>query len=247
MSRKTLEECKKQLQKSDRGTLERRAQRLKDLEQIYTDARLFHSQKEWDYADEASESYINGNFRSVIFCCACAVDQIFRYEYLKTPRSRYEDLEKCTFGQTIHKCKTKDISRLAQFIATAKLLNRMRNEVSVHPLFIDCPVESDPERQVRSKLLREDIKKLLSLVEIVSPELKNEIEATKLIDQVDGETYILGEAVNERSEMPSSLPGFWGLIERDILKLLAREAWHILKIVAEGLYGVTYSGKTDMN
>jgi hypothetical protein len=32
MSRKTLEECAKQLQKSDRDTLERRAQRLKELE-----------------------------------------------------------------------------------------------------------------------------------------------------------------------------------------------------------------------
>jgi len=239
MSRKTLEECKKQLQKSDRDTLERRVQRLKELEQIHTDARLFHSQKEWDYAGEASDSYINGNFRSVIFCCACAIDQIFRYEYLKTPTNRYEDLEKCTFGQTIHKCKGKNISRLAQFIAAAELLNRMRNEVSVHSLFIDFPAESDPERQVRSKLLREDIKKLLNLVESVSPELKKEIEATKLIGEVDGETYILGEAVNQRSEMPSSLDGFWGLIERDILKLLARKAWHILKIVAEGLYGVT--------
>lgn len=54
MSRKTLEECAKRPQKSDRDTLERRAQRLKELEQIHTDARLFHSQKEWDYAGEAA-------------------------------------------------------------------------------------------------------------------------------------------------------------------------------------------------
>jgi hypothetical protein len=235
MSRKTLEECAKRLQKSDRDTLERRAQRLKELEQIHTDARLFHSQKEWDYAGEAADSYINGNFRSVIFCCASAIDQIFRYEYLKTPGSNYEDLEKCTFGQTIRKCKDKNISRLIQFMAVAKLLNRMRNEVSAHPLFVDFPVEADPERQVRNKLLREDIKKLLSLVEIVNPKAKNEIEGTKLIDQV-GKTYVLSDVVNQRFEMPSSLDGFWGLIERDILKLLAKEAWQILKIVAEGLY-----------
>lgn len=238
MSKKTLEECAKQLQKSDKDTLKRRAQRLKELEQIHTDGRLFYSQKEWDYADEASDSYINGNFRSVIFCCACAVDQIFRYEYLKTPKSRYKDLEKRTFGQTIHKCKDKNISRLAPFIAAAELLNRMRIDVSAHPLFVDFPLEADPERQVRNMLLREDIKKLLSLVESVNPKIKNKIEGTKLIDQVGGKTYVLGDAVNQRSEMPSSLDGFWGLIERDILKLLAREAWRILKRVAEGLYGV---------
>lgn len=238
MSKKTLEECAKQLQKSDKDTLERRAQRLKELEQIHTDARLFHSQKEWDYAGEASDSYINGNFRSVIFCCACAVDQIFRYEYLKTPGSRYEDLKKCTFGQTIRKCKDTNIPRLAPFIAVAELLNCIRNEVSAHPLFVDFPVEADPEREVRNTLLREDIKMLLSLVGSVNPKVKNEIEGTKLIDQVGGEAYVLGDVVNQRSEMPSSLDGFWGLIERDILKLLAKGAWHILKIVAEGLYGI---------
>ena len=238
MGRKTLEECAKQLQKSDKDTLERRAQRLNELEQIHTDARLFHSQKEWDYAGEASDSYINGNFRSVIFCCASAVDQIFRYEYLKTPGSRYEDLKKCTFGQTIRKCSDKNISRLAQFIAVAEILNRMRNEISAHPLFVDFPVEADPERQIRNMLLREDIRMLLSLVGSVNPRLKSEIEGTKLFDQLGREAYILGDVVNERSEMPSSLDGFWGLIERDILKLLAKEAWHILKIVAEGLYGI---------
>jgi len=239
MSKKTLAECKKQLQKSDRDTLERRAQRLKELEQIYTDARLFYSQKEWDYAGEASDSYINGNFRSVIFCCACAVDQIFRYEYLKTlGKKRYKDWEKCTFGQTIRRCKDKNVSSLAQFIALAELLNLIRNEVSAHPLFVDFPVEADPERQVRNILLREDIKKLLGIVESINPKVKREIEGTKLIDKVRGEAYVLGDAITQRSEMPSSLDGFWGLIERDILRLLAKEAWHILKIVAEGLYGV---------
>ena len=238
MSKKTLEECAKQLQKSDRDTLKRRAERLKELEQIHTEARLFYSQKEWDYAGEASDSYINGNFRSAIFCCASAIDQVFRYEYLKVPGSKYEDLKKCTFGQTIRECKNKNVSRLAQFIAAAELLNCMRNTVSAHPLFVDFPVEADSQRQVRNMLLREDIKKLLSLVESVNPKIKNKIEGTKLIDQVGGKTYVLGDAVNQRSEMPSSLDGFWGLIERDILKLLAREAWRILKRVAEGLYGV---------
>jgi hypothetical protein len=238
MGRKTLEECAKQLQKSDKGTLERRAQRLSELEQIHTDALLFHSQKEWDYAGEASDSYINGNFRSVIFCCASAMDQIFRFEYLKIPGNRYEDLEKCTFGQTIRKCKGKSISRLAEFMTAAELLNRMRNEVSAHPLFVDFPTEADPERQARNMLLCEDIKKLLSLVGSVNPGVRNEIEGTRLVNNVGGETYVLGDAINQHSEMPSSLDGFWGLIERGILKLLAREAWHILKAVAEGLYGV---------
>lgn len=236
MSRRTLEECVKQLQKSDKDTLERRAQRLKELEEIDTDARLFHSQKEWDYAGEASDCYINGDLRSVISCCACAVDQIFRYEYLKIPGNRYEDLKRCTFGPTIGKCRG-NVPRLAPFVATADLLNRIRNEVSAHPLFIDFPVEADPERLARNMLLREDIEMLLSLVGTVNPKVQHEIERTEFIDQVKGEAYVLGDVVNRGSEIPSSLDGLWGLIEKDILELLAKEAWHILKTVAEGLYG----------
>lgn len=237
MHRKTLEERAKQLQESDRRTLERRAQRLTELEAIHTDARLFHSQREWDYAGEASDGYINGNYRSVIFCCACAVDQMFRYEYLKMPGSRPEDLKRCTFGQTIRKCRGKSVPALVQFIADAELMNRMRNEVSAHPLFVDFPVQADPERQVRDALLREDIQKLLSVVESVSPRAKDEIERTELTDH-GGKAYVLGDIVNQCSELPSSLDGFWGLIEADILRLLAREAWRILKTIAEGLYGI---------
>jgi len=239
MSKRTLEECKEQLQNGDQHTLERRAKRMKELEQIHIDGRLFASQKEWDYTGEASDSYINGNYRSVIFCCACSVDQIFRYEYVKEPTSKYEDLNKCTFGQIINKCKGKDIARLAPFIVEAELLNRIRNMVSVHPLFIDYPVENDPERQIRNKLLLEDIKKLLGLMESVDPKLRRKIEATQLINKVEEKTYVFGEVVKGCSELPFNMNGFWGLIERDILQFLARHAWQILKIIAEGLYGVT--------
>ena len=239
MNKRTLEQCKEQLQRSDKNTLERRAERLKELEVIHTDARLFSSQKEGDYAGEASDSYINGNYRSVIFCCACAVDQIFKYEYLKLPESRCQDIKRCTFGQIIRKCREKGTASLIPYIEKAELLNRMRNEVSAHPLFIDLPVDSHPERSMRNTLLLEDIKKLIKLVENIDPELKTEIEATKLISQVEERTFIFGEVIAQRSEMPFNLDGFWGLIENDILKYLANQAWHTMKIIAEGLYGVS--------
>jgi len=66
----------KELQEYGRKTLTQRAERSQELSQISTDGRLFASQREWDYAGEASESYINGNYRSTILCCACAVEQI---------------------------------------------------------------------------------------------------------------------------------------------------------------------------
>lgn len=238
MNKKSLEECKKILAKGDSDTLERRAERLQELKPIQTDGRLFSSQREWGYAGEASDSYINGNYRSTIFCCACAIDHIFRYEYLKMPGNRYEDLERYTFGQTIRKCENKGVTSLLPFMEKAELLNKMRNEVATHPLFIDLPVESDPERRLRNELLLKDIKKLLELVGRIDAELRKKIESTKLISEVEGKSYVFGKVINQQSEMPFNLDGFWGLIEQDILRFLASQAWGIMKEIAEGLYGV---------
>jgi len=238
MDTRNLEEYKRILEKGDKDTLERRAERCQELRRIQTDGRLLSSQREWDYAGEASDSYINGNYRSAIFCCACAVDQIFRYEYIKVPGNRHKDIERGPFGQTIHKCKEQNVMSLSPFMKQAELLRDMRNEVAAHPLFVDLPAESDPERQLRNELLLRDITTLLNLVGELDSNFRQEIESTQLISEVEGRNYIFGEVITGQSEMPFNLDGFWGLIERDILRFLAREAWSIMKEIAEGLYGV---------
>lgn len=234
--KKTLEECRQHIQKYDTDTLERRAKRLEELEVIHTSARLFSSQKEWNYAGEASDSYINGNYRSVVFNCACAVDLIFKYEYMKIAGNVYKDIKKCTFGQIIYKCEASNLVSLSTHIDKAKLLNNMRNEVSAHPLFIDLPVKSDFEKLEKNNLLKEDIERLLKLVENITPELRVEVEAIKLESDIEGKSFIFGDIVKQRSEAPFHLDGFWGLIEKDILQFLAKQAWCILKSISEDLY-----------
>ena len=239
MNTKSLEECKQVLLKGDSDTLERRAIRLQELEQIQTDGRLFSSQREWDYASEASDSYINGNYRSAVFCCACAIDQIFRYEYVKVPGNKYEDVESGPFGRVISKCKKENVKSLIPFMEQAELLRDMRNEVAAHPLFIDLPTETDPERHARNALLLKDIKKLLDLVGRIDTELRKKIESTELINEVEGEKCVFGKVIDKEDEILFNLDGFWGLIELDILKFLASQAWGIMKEIAEGLYGVS--------
>lgn len=239
MNTRSLEECKRILHKSDADTLERRAKRLQELKQIQTDVRLFSSQREWDYASEAAENYINASYRSAIFCCACAVDQIFRYEYVKVPGNKYEDLEKkLTFGHVIRKCKEKNVVSLNPFVEQASLLNDIRNDVATHPLFIDIPVESDRETQMRNQLLCRDITKLLDLVERLDPNLRHRIESTKLISEMEGKSYILGEVISQQTDMPTALDGFWGLIQDQILRFLASQSRNIMKTISEGLYGI---------
>lgn len=238
MNTKSYEECKRILEKLDASTLERRIERFQELKGIQMDGRLFSSQREWDYAGEASDNYIAGNYRSAIFCCACAVDQIFRYEYMKLPLDQYDDIERLTFGQVIKECKKKKVESLLPFIIQAFLLNDIRNDVATHPLFIDVPIESDPERQLRNNLLLKDITKLLDLVGEINADLRREIESTKLISEVEDRTYVFGEVVSQQSDMPFNLDGFWGLIENQILRFLANQAWLIMKTIAEGLYGI---------
>lgn len=237
MNTKSYEECKRILEKLDANTLDRRIERCQELEVIQT---RFSFQKEWDYAGEASDTYIAGNYRSAIFCCACAVDQIFRYEYMRNPESRYDEIEGLTFGRIIKQCKKKEIESLLPFIKQAFLLNAIRNDVATHPLFIDIPIESDPDRKLGNSLLLKDITKLLELIGTIDPDLRHEIESTELISESEGRTYIFGEVVKQQSDMPFNLDGFWSLIEDRILKFLANQAWHIMKMISEGLYGIEW-------
>ena len=238
MNTKSYEECKQLLEKLDANTLERRTERCQELEGIQTDGRLFSVQKEWDYAGEASDNYIAGSYRSSIFCCACAVDQVFRYEYMKLPESNYKNIKGMTSGRVIRECKERNVGSLRPYMQLAFLSNDIRNNVATHPLFIDIPTESDPDRQLRDRLLIEDITNLLELVGRVNSDIRYEVESTKLISEVEGRTYILGEVINHQSDMPFNLNGFWGLIENKVLRFLANQCWNIMKAILEGLYGV---------
>jgi hypothetical protein len=238
MDTRSLEECKKMLEKNDRDTLERRAERCQELAQIQTDGRLFSSQREWDYSGEASASYISSNYRSATFCCARAVDQIFRYEYMKLAESNYKKIKGLTFGEVIQECRSRNVESLLPFMKQAFLLNDIRNNVATHPLFVDIPIESDPERLLRDRLLIEDMTKLLELVERIDSSLRHEIESTKLISEAEDRTYIFGEVINQQSDMPFNMEGFWSLIEDKILRFLANQCWHIMKSISEDLYEI---------
>ena len=242
MSTENLEECKVFLRKLDEDTLDERAKRRLELQPITTGGQESQPQRESGYMAEAASAYINGNYRSAIFCCACAVDQVFRFEYLKVPGNKYEDLwqkrHQLTFGQVIDKCKNQ-VARLSPFIEKAQLLNRIRNEVAAHPLFIDVPCSSGTERELRDKLVRRDATVLLKLVGELDGDREKKIEDTVLISNVEGWRCTFREAISEESGLPAvSLIGFWVLIQQDLLRFLANRAWHITREILEGLYPV---------
>jgi hypothetical protein len=234
-----FDKIKKELQEHDQRTLTERAQRWQELSPIQADGRLFASQREWDYAGEASENYIAGNYRSTIFSCACAVEQILRFEYLKIPSHKYEDIDKCTFGEMIKKCSGGKVPSLNHYLKKADILNRVRNLVAAHPIFIDLPLILDVDLKIRKTLLIKDIDKLIGLVDELNPGMKKRIEDIKLTNEVEGRVYDFGQIIGGEEEPPYDLDGFWSLIEQDVLKFLANQSWTILKEIAEGLYGIS--------
>jgi hypothetical protein len=244
MSTEQSEKCRVFLRKLDEDTRNERAERCLELQLITTGSQA-QPQRKSGYMSEAASAYINGNYRSAIFCCACAVDQVFRFEYLKEPGNKYEELwqdghqpRQLTFGNIIDKCK-RGVKRLEPSIENARLLNCMRNGVAVHPLFIDVPCRSCTEKAVRDKLIRRDATALLKLVGDLDVEKRKNIEDTLLVSTIDEFECTFGKVISEESELPAdSFTGFWVLIEQDLLRFLANRAWHITKDIFEGLYPV---------
>jgi hypothetical protein len=235
----SIAEYRNRLQELDKRTLERRAERLRELASIQTDGKLFSSWREWDYAGEASDSYINGNYRSTIFCCACALEQVFKYEYLKAPQHEYKDIKSCTFGTVIKKCENKKIASLIPYLEKAQLLCDMRNTIAAHPLFVDIPINLSTNQDFKNTIVIKDIRSLLNLIGKLDKKFKKGIERAELVNSADNMIYHLGNIIRGQEEIPYNLRGFWSLMEKDILRFMALRSWHILKEITERLYGVT--------
>lgn len=212
----SLEEHERKLMQRDQDTLTERAERSEELPPIYASGSF--SEREADYSMEASSSYIAGDYRSTIFCCACAVDQILKYEYLKVPGNKLDDVKAGEFGHTIRMCQEKNIAPVISYIGQASLLAKIRNRVAAHPIFIDYPVGSDEHLTVRKDLLLEDMRILIELLGQVDPISKEGLESSQIIDDTEGKTYTLGGIIRRDEHPPDYLVGgYRAVIERDIL------------------------------
>ena len=81
----SLEEREKIIKDIDSRSFQKRVERLGELHQIKIERNVgvFGSQRVWEYGNEATHNYLNGSYRSTIFCCACIVDHIFSREVTK--------------------------------------------------------------------------------------------------------------------------------------------------------------------
>lgn len=141
--KKSFHEAREILRNLDGKTLEDRAKRLTELETITLGAIDKEiSERTSDYLDEAIKAYVEGCYRSCIFCCSCAVEQAFKNEIVlsisnlaeREKTQKHLDKDKISFDGIIKEA-SKNVLCI-QFIKDAKLLKDLRNKIAVHPFYV---------------------------------------------------------------------------------------------------------------
>jgi len=117
MKERTFEDALRTIRKLDERTENERASRLQEQGVMFWNAvERPTSQRMSDYSIEAAMSYVHGCFRSCIFCCSAAVDQIFRHEIIlesKNPEEMMDKLRGKPFGKIFPFAK--NVERLQRF------------------------------------------------------------------------------------------------------------------------------------
>ena len=116
-----------------------------------------------EYLKEASYSYVYGNFRSCIFACSAAIDQIFRHEIVQESneyKRKLKQINKLTFGQIIGVARDENIVSLKPILGEADWIKEARNRIAVHPICITAETLDD---ELANELKVEYIKNILEI------------------------------------------------------------------------------------
>lgn len=263
MSGKKLNWYKMLLESGDIESLDRRAKRLCEITVEFKPV-LSHRVKGppsrvRDYQREAESSYVNGNFRSCIFSCACIADQVFRHEYVKASENKKKSLKEIknkkryfTFGTAINRIKQllkdKKASHMQPFVKKAETLNDIRNTIATHPAYVDLPL-SEPW-SLAKKINRDDILSLLKILIKTDPQIKrterksmkeNILKNTKFsgIGRYGGRIpwFTLQEILDKNFKVGPLQPELVRKsIEDSILKPLALRSYKLMNEVVGGVY-----------
>lgn len=244
----TLENIKRQLRENDMDSLPHRALRVQNLDSLKIP--LVPTLRVWDYAHEASRSYINGCYRSCIICSSNAVEQSFVHKLIVTS----EDWEKTyweirmkesTFGKIIDKVKreskkNRELKSLTKFLDDANWLRRVRNEIVAHPTYIPDYLElrRDDELVLANRIMLRDIRHLL---QFFNPQKRKQLEMEKLTAKTPegkkvGESEPLKEFLKTPMKINDANYFTWWAFQTGVLTHLALEAYERMSKVINGLY-----------
>lgn len=195
------------------------------------------------YIEEAEDSYLGGNFRSCIFCCAAAVEQVIRYELIKSSgntKAEIKEVEGLTLGKLIKKlkCCTLENEKISHFKKISDNLlnwvNKARNAIAVHPPHASVYDKDDTEEMKiwKNERMIRYIKRILGLL--------NDHDRERMLDlnveSPEGGSTTLRELLSDPKSQ--HIPDVWyEFTRRDVFpQYLALETYRKMKEIIEGVY-----------
>jgi len=230
MKERSFEDAIHTIRKLDKKTENERASRLQERGVVFWSAvERPTSQRMSDYSTEAAMNYVNGCYRSCIFCCSAAVDQIFRHEIIlgsNNPEETMDQIRGKSFGKILSLAEK--VERLQCFLGDARRLNKLRNKIAVHPL---CFWPFEDNETMINEIIIQDLKNIIA---VADDEDATMIEQS-FIFRVDGRKLVLADVLRDPKTLEASDLLMWR-IDNDILKPLALKASQIMAGIIEGLY-----------
>jgi hypothetical protein len=241
MKDRTYEDAIQTIRKLDKRTENDRASRLRELGVMsWSSVERSTSQRMDDYASEASMNYVNGSYRSCIFCCSAAVDQIFRHEIILDSENPEKTMDKITgkpFGHIMPFAEKTE--KLLRFLDDARGLNKLRNNVAVHPLsFWPLQAYSDEEKRKKEEEMANIVivKDLENIMAAADAEDAEKIRQQFIIRE-DNSRVVLADVLADPTS-PDAYDLLMWRIDNDVLKPLALKAYKKMVGIVEGLYPV---------
>lgn len=256
MEKQTSEEAKRIIKSRDERYFKHRVQRLKEFGEVAGTVKVgeastvtYNTEKAppihylQSYIEEARESFLGGNFRSCIFCCAAAVEQVVKYELIKSsgdPKAEIKEIENkgLGLGRLVGRLKgrpsgDKRISRLKKFLGSFYWINDARNTIAVHPSFASIYNEDDTDeiKTWKNERMVCYINRILDLLSAQDHE--------RVLDLNVGLPEGVSTTFRELLKDPKSkqMPEVWYLFtSREVQQPLALEAFKKMKEIIEGAY-----------
>ncbi len=242
------------LHEQDGIFLEPRSYRLKEIETIGFNAPLFSPLREYQYHKEAGNSYVNGNYLSCIFSCVGVVEQTLRHEYIEIAHDKekaIKEVNNLTFGRLIGQIDRLNnicgkFKRIESFIEDAKNINKIRNEIAVHPKYLDIFYHTDDDQRLRDKRIAEDIKGRLRLIISVDPSIKSEKKEEKFKEllstiKIGPQTkkFTLGTILDNNFSVGDTYIDPETTLEtigEYMIEISAKLSYRLMKKIVEGIY-----------
>lgn len=218
MGRRSKQETKKTLADLDTRTLDKRAERLAELDPLVYSGEKPLSEQMHDFINETIKGYESGCFRSCIFCCAGAVEYALRHEIIRlsdNPKETLKNKDK-SFHDIIKMAK--DYEQLQAFTEDAHYLRKLRNKISAHPLYVASTMRKKPEEIEMEK--ETTIRDIQNFIKFFDPEERELKEMERLIKTP--------EALDDAIE--------WRMYPLKLLHKLALKAWVKMRKIIEGVY-----------